>query len=409
MSWENLIYENKLTITTGDGQVFQPYWKDAKKENQYNTSNFDFINLKGTFVYRGEKPGSTLPLMLFFQGANCIDEANVFESALDDKRALSIEHPYYGLLRVQPIAISRDDSSLNVSRIELVVYETIDVSQPQTVISIDDLITGLIAQSETSISDAFVNKYSLNSSTLNTANNSIGIFDKEFEKIISISSEFAEFKTLVGNAYRGADNILNETQQGIDSINSMLMYPSTVTDTVRSRIERYSASLDRLFGTISGFATLQFLEYYTSYGGSIINGISNTLINPLDTDLKTKSQIVEQIQTVTTIFESWISNIDSYTASDAGINGAYAPSSDVINSVYSGYIATISNLQELLQGAKYEATVVTDIDTNIVLLAHKYYGLEQDDSTINDLIELNGWKRDKFIQIKRGTIFKYLR
>lgn len=409
MSWQELINDNVLTITTGDGKVYTPKWKNAKKSGNFNSSKFDFLRLKGTFIYRGEKPGDTITLQLFFDGIDCIDIANEFEISLDDKRPIRLEHPYYGIKNVQPLSKDRDDSFLNVTRFNLTVFETIETSQPEEVESIEDTIEKSIDENYETSLEGYVNKANVNANSINSISSSIDVVDSEVTKIISVSEESAEFKQLVGKAVRAGDNILTDAKTAIDSINNLLEYPSTITATVASRVVAFKNSLERLSANLTGYTNLQLLEYFTTFGSSLIGSTCKAVINPQTGDYKTRQDVLNQIVNLSSMFDTYVETIDAKTGDDASIESSFAPDSDTINSVYSTYVFTVANLQELILDSKIENTTVVDVDTNLILLAHKYYGLESDDSTIDELIELNDFKRNEFIQVKRGTIFKYLR
>lgn len=408
MSWKDLIENNTLKITTADGVTYSPIWKNANRNGDFNASKFDYLSLQGTYVYQGEKPSNGMGLELYFTGENCIEISNSFENSLIDKRPIELEHPYYGIRKIQPIAFSRDDSKMNVSKWNLDVFETIETSQPNNVTSIDDTIDLNIQNTYENISTNFTAKATLNSESILASKTSINDIDSEFTKSISNSSERAKFKTRVSTALRAANNIITDAKTSIDSINSLLEYPATVADTLKSRVASFNSSLDRLSTNIESYTSLQVLEYYTSFGASIINSICKTVINPSEGDYNSRRDVVEQIESLNTTFDTYIANIDANTANDAGIKGVYSPDASTINSIYSTYIYTVANLISLIQDAKVERELTVDKDTNIVLLTHEIYGLKQDDSTIKALININDFRRTNMIQIKKGTKVKYI-
>ena len=105
MSWIDKL-ANDLIITTGDGRPYYPLWKKPSKSIAFNYSEFTFPNLSGSLVDRGTPMGRRFPLEIYFVGENNIEDSSDFESSANDKRPWRIEHPYYGLIFVQPTEIN---------------------------------------------------------------------------------------------------------------------------------------------------------------------------------------------------------------------------------------------------------------------------------------------------------------
>jgi hypothetical protein len=68
---------------------------------------------------------------------------------------------------------------------------------------------------------------------------------------------------------------------------------------------------------------------------------------------------------------------------------------------------TLSNLFNIALGAKQERFVFLETDSNVILLAHRFYGLVPDDSTIDELIEQNEIGLTEILNIKAGRKIIY--
>ena len=131
MSWLEKV-ETEMIITTGDGQPYAPDYMNAVKSVEYNVAEFNFPGIAGTFVDRRLPKGRKFNLELYFQGDDHLDVAEAFEASANDSRAWEIEHPFYGLVIVQPTSLQFDNSKQNLSKITGTVIETILEDAPRS-------------------------------------------------------------------------------------------------------------------------------------------------------------------------------------------------------------------------------------------------------------------------------------
>ena len=89
-------------------------------------------------VDRKKPQSGKFPLVFWFQGEDNIDQADDFENSADDPRAWEVNHPFYGLIKGQPISIKRDDSSLNITEVTVPFWESIEADYPNYNFSVKD-------------------------------------------------------------------------------------------------------------------------------------------------------------------------------------------------------------------------------------------------------------------------------
>jgi hypothetical protein len=70
------------------------------------------------------------------------------------------------------------------------------------------------------------------------------------------------------------------------------------------------------------------------------------------------------------------------------------------------YNVTVSSLYDIAFNSIQERSIMLDSDSNMVILAHKYFGSTDDD--LKRFIELNQLKIDEFLQLKQGRTIKWL-
>src|SRR5690606_25124377 len=133
MSWVDKI-QDPFTISTGSGRTFTFAWRNASRQVEFNYVEFEFPNLPGTLVQRGEVKGTRYPIEIYFQGEDHLDEAERFRAAASDKRPWTISHPFYGTITAHPISLNFDNTQLNVTKITGTLLETITQDNPKSVI-----------------------------------------------------------------------------------------------------------------------------------------------------------------------------------------------------------------------------------------------------------------------------------
>ena len=217
MSWLNQITKD-LEIFMGDGVTFRPSWMNAKKSTEWNVSTFEFPNVEGSFVDRKLSKGTIYPLELFFTGDDHLDISEEFSESAKDRRHWHLRHPYYGDVRVQPSKISYDNSNHNVTKITIVVQETILGVFPK---GLDNPSSELQERNE------LVNKSSVDSATdgISRIDPSDSVYLAENISLLSVSTfeaievdeEAAEYQNLVNKAFSAISNISQDISLAFSS------------------------------------------------------------------------------------------------------------------------------------------------------------------------------------------------
>lgn len=72
-------------------------------------------------------------------------------------------------------------------------------------------------------------------------------------------------------------------------------------------------------------------------------------------------------------------------------------------------IDAIGNLQVLAFEAKQERIVYTEKDSNLILLVHRYIGLDTEDKNLDNFRKINSIKNDELFLIPKGRKLNTLR
>ncbi len=399
MSWIDNVENIIFTIITGDGAEWRPKWRNAVKDVEYNASVFEFINISGSLVLRQQPKGKRFDLEFYFDGVNAVINGNNFELSARDKRAWKILHPFYGNFNCQPLSLKQDNSALNVSKFTVPVIETITDSYPQfTKIYTDEIIDSITETNETQ-AQTYNNSGEFDKITLAQ---DVAQLDTVFSKIIKTGDELKSFKTLVSNAYI---EIINTTGTGLSVMRAMLAlinYPATIAQTVNSRFVALKEAFDAIIDSFSGNK-----NQFETIGGGIITGMFAASTINIENDYEIRANIIDQQNKIIDVYNTYMSFIDSLQTDRADSNDSYAPCFNCINKLSSLLGLTVANLFEIAFGAKQEREYVLDKDNNVITLAHKFYGLDDQDQNIDLFIRTNNIGLNELLNIRKGRKIIY--
>jgi hypothetical protein len=113
------------------------------------------------------------------------------------------------------------------------------------------------------------------------------------------------------------------------------------------------------------------------------------------------------IDSVLSVYNSYIENLDSIQTENNGTIDSYIPSFEPLQNLSGLVNFAVSNLFTIAFGARQERTLFLENDSNVIILAHRFYGLNVNDSTIDDFINTNGIGVNEYYEILKGRKIIY--
>jgi hypothetical protein len=408
MSWK----ENTLTefiITTGDGESYKPFWKNPSRAVEFNISQFNFPNLNGTKVERGTPMGRTFTLELYFVGfhenkADHLVMAERFSESANDKRPWKIQHPYYGLLNVQPVSITFDNSEDNVTKLTIPVIETIlDDNPKKSIDAADTIILGVSQLNET-------NELTI---TEPIATNEINTLSSNASKSYNLSipivplGDFEEYY----NAFNQASNLINTATAtpilAMRSVIGLLSYPAKFNISAKDRINILLDTFNTLRKTITVSLSVASKQLYQLQQTAILSGICLASVTPLSDDFLNRKTVLKIISSIIESYSNLINDLDTLQSTNGSTPLSFIPNANSMVELESLIYYTLSNLYKIALNSRSERFIITERDTNIILLTHRLYGLDKEDKNINELIENNNWGLNHLLLIPKNTTVTY--
>lgn len=404
MSWIDKL-TNDLIITTGDSQRYKPLWMRPTKSTEFNYAEFKFPNLSGSLVVRGTPIGRRFPLEIFFVGENHLDEASKFETSANDKRAWRLEHPYYGLIFVQPTSISFDNTGENVSKVSIQVIETITEDYPKG--KSDPLQSILLQKIEL---DGLAERDITATIQTTDVNKMTNVNKKAFSfsvPIIELPEELTEYTDLFNKVNSVVTTAIASPVSAMRGIIALLNYPANLQSNVQDRINTLSSTFTELRKTLTGMTGVASKQIYQTQGTSIISSMCIAAVTPLDKDYTNSKKVMNISDTIIEQYNNFMADLDLLQSTNGGNTTSFIPSPDTIIALNDLVNFTISNLYSIALSSRTERSIITEKDTNIILLTHRFYGLDPNDDNINELFYNNNWGLNHILQIKKNTKVVY--
>ena len=408
MSWDDRIQNIKFSITTGDGKTFYPLWKNSEKSKEYNVGTFDFINVAGSLVERKKPKAAKIPLTFYFDGIDCIEKAEDFERSADDNRVWKVVHPYYGTINGQPLSISRKDDNLNISEISVDFWESIDVDYPNSNFNVKDnsfekkdkCLEALVFSADKPVyKTADIQKlkdHNLDNST-------------SFYPVVNASPNiadeyFAIYQNKISKATKSSDNLLNDTFDAIRQAQDLVSFPSRIETSIKVRVEAYKLAFEKSKQVLNSISDKYFFQ---SNAGSIIANLADSLTTPIEGDYVLVSEIYAVSDVLSSMYDEYLEILDSASVSIYDIEYSWSPDSTSSILLHDLVTYVLGSLFVLGLDSFQERIVTLEKDSNLILLTHKYLGLDASDESIENFRKINDIKLNELFKLKKGRTIKY--
>lgn len=393
-----------IIITTGDGVVFNCIWNYASKNLEFNHTIYDFINKKKSFVDRRNPKSRVFNLSFYFQGEDHIETSEKFEKSSEDKRYWIVNHPLYGILYGQPISIGFSNEFLNITSITVEFVETITDEAGITVLenSVDNQ-----EQNYSELSDFAAQSFSRTEITSDIKKSFVQNMFDTYSKYRSIyhNENVQDFQMKVRSISNSVDNVIAYPYNFVKDLYAFIGYIASVRTNISIKISTCIQIYEDL--KVLPKVTQSEKKYFETFGSSILGTMSLSLLNSKDTSSLTRKQLSEINNTVTSVYADYFNELESLEVNLEGFNDNFILDFNTQNSLYSLLVSSVYQLMNLMYDAQQERTISLNQDSNIVLLAHRYLGLDENDENIETFRNINNFRNDKIFIIKKGTQIKY--
>lgn len=407
MSWVDK-YKLPFKITTGDGLSWPQIVTEPRylKDIEYNGKGFQFVDLDGQLVRKKNLKGRSFPLEFYFINEFHLEDSTQFEKSCLNQSPWTIEHPYYGTLLVQVLALRFDNTDLNYTKITGTAIETIQdnglsvSSNPVEAIKIKK--TGLDALTA---SDPIINPTLVDTKTLQqtTAKNYAS-----GKKIISQPTDAQNYFNAFNTAQSTVNNIINQPLLAMQAVTAMAALPGQFESNVQDRIRALLTQYTTLQLTLNGLLNLGSKQIYQAQGVNILSTMCLAAVTPLVGNYTNASVAIQISQTIQNTYNQLMIDLDGLQAPNGGNPTSYIPTFNTMIALGDIVSSTVSNLFSIaLAGRKEMSFVLTD-DSNVILLAYRFYKLDPADSNLNEFITNNNLRYEQIaLGLPKNTTVVY--
>ena len=403
MAWSTNI-ENEIQIITGDNLTYNPLYTITDNSEDFNVTEFNFPNISGTLVDRREVMGRKFTLELAFQGDDHLDVTERFRKSSHNKLPWKVSHPIYGDIYAQPTSIKYDSSGLSITRISCTLIETILNEAPRT--TVDPILK---AKFDVDNVNELAAETFGNDSLAGAESNNLLNDLQELNKVSSSSVASGEQSNDLFNKYnetvsKVTDSNINPSEV-IFSVRELLSFPAYFNQTVQNRIEIFKAQIDTLLD-IEDFSVFTDMDkkIFQNNVTTLINGICLSAITPIGNEYQNANDVVSVIGTISFYWDSIVTALDNLQSNNViGWNADY----NIVYPTQAFVSFVISSLMGVAMSAKQERTFIVEKDTNVIVLTHRIYGIDDAQNNIDNLINQNSIGVNEMIQVKKGREIKY--
>src|SRR6056297_2267435 len=392
MSWIDDLQDNIYSITTGDGRQWFPKFRNPVKVMSYNFAQYNFENLPGSLIRRKLPEARQYQLEFYFDGEDCVDAGNAFSTSADNPNPWTLSHQFYGDLTVQPVStLDQSNVFLNQTAFTCTVAETLQDNQPLPSESAIDTLE----QKKQSIDESASQEFALKSDPPDpafrraTSNATRLIFDIQ-KKSLNVASEVSQ---ATSNANLVLDIITATTSTTAMISRQVQRFVNFPTQTSATALQK-SGILRNSLLSLSKSAIPK--PFYELAAGATVSALALSAAKlESDNDYQTRADVFKSIELIAQSWYDYLVELDGLTDED------YQPSFDSLFQIYGIVFFAISELFTFVFDAKQERRVFTDVDTNVILLSHRYYGLASDEN-IAKLVKTNNIGLNELMSIPKG-------
>lgn len=404
MSWLEKI-QNPLSITTGDGKKYAPKWKPTGKDVEYNVAVFEFPEVQGSLVRRGEVKGTRHNFDIYWDGEDHLDIATAFEISARNPKPWTVEHPYYGTILVHPMGMSFDHSSDNVTHITGGWIETITTDAPVAVQSTPDKILADKSVIDAQMCEAYSADVIPKAKDLKEMGDKTASTYKLGVKGISNTIDSEAYFNAFQDATKAINNATADPLMAIRQIQAMINMPFQFVATVKQRINTLLSQLAALGNSVVTIISRSSKKLYENNAGSIVSSIIAATIT--GATYKTRKDAVDSIEAILNAWNGYLGNLDSLQSLNGGVADSYMPDAQSLISLSNLVSYSVSALLQIATNAKQERTMLLEEDSSVVLLTKRFYGLKEGDAAIDEFIDTNEIGLDEMIIVPKGRKIIY--
>ena len=396
-------FDRNIEITTGDGVQYICLWNESTLTLDFANTVYEFINKPKSFVDKRNPKSKRIPMSIIFQGEKHIETANRFLKSAEDKRYWVVNHPVYGVLNGHPISIEVANNSLSVTQITIDFIETITdeagvVEAQSSFENSSDLYNELSEDS----AQAFSNSEDIGSSKKSILQSISDVSIKY--KSIYTNDTIQEIQNNIRNISTYVDNIISAPYNFVKDLYNFVGYIAFIKTNIIGKIQTIEQIYEDFKNVLSTESSSK--KYFESAGASAIGTTALSILNIEDSEVFSREDLVSLGKQVSNMYSDYFSTLEKNEI-QLEENNSFIIDYKTQNNLYTLVASSIYKIMQLIYNARQERVITLDKDSNLIVLTHRYMGLDDLDKNIDSFRKMNNIKNKNIFIIKKGTKIRY--
>ncbi len=225
--------------------------------------------------------------------------------------------------------------------------------------------------------------------------------------IIKIPKEAENYFNLFNSANSAINTAVASPLLAMRTLISAINAPALFAVNATQRVNLLNNQFNLLHKTLGTLVSPGSKQVYQNLAGSLISSMVLASAFPLETDSVSSAISLSLIGVISSAFRIFMADLDSLSTLTGGSPLSFIPDATSIIALSELISLGVSSLLIIALSAKQERSIITESDTNIILLTHRFYGLDNNDNNINELLINNSLGLNSLLQIRKGTKIIY--
>ena len=314
MIWLNRL-RTSIEMTSPMGKVFNPKWRGNDRSREKKLGIFTYPDSAGSIVQDLNVNSIKYPLTVYFDGSDHDLDSEKFFEATAETGTWSIIHPVKGSLVLQLVSVTEpiqpiDSGNLTVFTLEFI--EPADQSVIKSKLELRSFAAANISAADAfrlqQLADAISGVAGKGRTAVNNATNKVK------DIINSVLNPLAQIEDSINASFNAIDRAITDTIEAVilapeelgGQLTNLVKLPAKISISATQKLSNYKNLITQLL-TVDGDSKETF-SIKDLVLGAAISAVADIAIT---TDALTRSESIEQISTVSELFNSITDTLDT--------------------------------------------------------------------------------------------------
>ena len=223
-------------------------------------------------------------------------------------------------------------------------------------------------------------------------------------KLTILRENFEEYSNTLSTARNSIKDLVSDTARVYESIQNVFVEASEfsvpVSEKVKNLVEAYNSLKENVESLFDKYN-------FESQASNLIGSMCLASMNPVEGDYITRGNIQAINSLIVNTYNDYLSTLDTLQVDIYDVINSWSPNINIKTPLSDLVSFSLKSLFEFGFDAKQERTIELSQNSNLIVLTHKYMGLDDEDKNIATFRQLNNIRNDELFEIKKGRLITY--